>query len=82
MPVDVDAYAVETGVPIPPRARAPDRKWARLLERLPVGGSFFALGLDTRQIRSRLGKVADPRIRFVTRSEHGGTRVWRVEDAP
>lgn len=74
-----DAFKIDTGIPLPPRATAPDRY---PFPEMDVGDSFFVpeevLKRASVQAASlRAGKRYG--CKFSTRAVEGGCRVWRIQ---
>lgn len=77
------SYPIESGIPIPPRARPAGldlRGSERFpLEALRVGQSFWVPEEDGRAARSHACVVSNQTgRRFVSRAVDGGVRLWRV----
>lgn len=78
----INQYAIEVGVPIPPKAtKKGEQKWRLFpFERLLVGESFFVPAAAVRGIAVYCAHATRSLNRtFTCRQMSDGTRVWRTE---
>jgi hypothetical protein len=62
---------IETGLPIPDRAKYP-------VAQMNVGDSFFVAGKTSATISGALAYYRSDGVRLATRTVDGGVRVWRI----
>jgi hypothetical protein len=80
---DLEMFALETGVPVPPRATFGQKRGSKYpFADMEVGNSFLVPeGIKSQTIRSAIGAFnkTNKDRKFAVRVTDAGTRVWRTE---
>lgn len=75
-------YVIEAGIPAPPKAARPRRKWVYPFPKMKVGESFLLQTDDPYKVASARVCACQyarrSRKSFASRTVEGGVRFWRI----